>query len=84
LKISATLWEQQNRAELLSLGKAEVSRENADDFVGLAIEPHGLADDLGVGTEPTTPEGVANDDVLVIAWLIVAFEEGTAALGLDT
>ena len=44
----------------------------------LAIEPDRLTDDIGVGIETSAPERVGDNDVFIVARLIVALEEGAS------
>ena len=69
---------ERTRAELLFAGEIEGCRQNADDFVWLAIEQNLAADDGGVGLVAAAPEGIGEDHDLVVSGLIFLVGESRA------
>ena len=57
---------------------------DADDAVGLAVQEEGLGEDVGAPVEDRLPERMTNeDDVMVLAGLVVGGGDGVTELGCD-
>src|SRR6185295_2982886 len=84
--VAAFLLAETERPENVDPGQvapvAEVGGQHADDFVGLAIDANGAADDAGVAPEASLPVAVADDEDAVVAQDLLVGTEAAAELRL--
>src|SRR6185436_2724538 len=59
----------------VALEELESLRHHADDYVRLAVEQHGAADDAGFPAETALPEAVADDGNRRSAGTVLALHE---------
>jgi hypothetical protein len=82
--IDFEVFTESSRTESLFARKNERRRQNSDHLVRFAIHQNLAADDGGVGPIPTAPDGIGEDDDLVLTGLIFLIGETAAQFRLYT